>query len=133
MLLRHRDADGVEWFLLAQRSHWVHGGNGQWAIPGGAIDAHEDPVTAALREYAEEIGHLPDGCALRGIHTIHPAPGVWSYHTCCADVLERRDYPTLRSSENDAARWFARHELGDADLFTPLRRALPDLLAIYEG
>ena len=49
MLLRHEDS-----LLLARRSEWVHGGNGQWSVPGGAIDKDELPVDAALREFDEE-------------------------------------------------------------------------------
>ncbi|NCY10264.1 MAG: NUDIX domain-containing protein, partial [Actinobacteria bacterium] len=41
--------------LLQLRAGWTHGG-GTWALPGGARDSHEDVVTAALREAAEEVG-----------------------------------------------------------------------------
>ncbi|MFZ9954411.1 MAG: NUDIX domain-containing protein, partial [Ilumatobacteraceae bacterium] len=37
------------------RAAWTHGG-GTWALPGGARDSHEDVITAALREAAEEVG-----------------------------------------------------------------------------
>ena len=37
--------------LLQLRAAWTHGG-GTWALPGGALDSHEDSVTAAGREAA---------------------------------------------------------------------------------
>ena len=39
--------------LLQQRALWTPGG-GRWGTFGGALDSHEDPVTGALRETAEE-------------------------------------------------------------------------------
>ena len=50
MLLCHREGS-TDRLLLARRAHWVHGGNGEWSVPGGAIDEHEDPIEAALREF----------------------------------------------------------------------------------
>lgn len=41
--------------LLQLRSSGVHHG-GTWSVPGGALEPGERPVTAALREAAEEIG-----------------------------------------------------------------------------
>ena len=35
--------------LLQHRAAWTHEGD-TWAVPGGARDSHEDPITAALRE-----------------------------------------------------------------------------------
>lgn len=131
MLLRHRGADGQARFLLAQRAAWVHRGNGEWAIPGGAIDAHETPVEAALREFDEEIGRLPDGWRLRAVHEAAAAPGVWSYHTCCADVAEAPEYHRTLSMENDAAAWFTTAEMARLPLFAPVADALPALLAVF--
>jgi len=131
MLLRHRDDRGRERFLLARRAHWVHGGNGQWAVPGGAIDAHEDPVAAALREFDEEIGAIPGGWRLLGIHEFVAEPGVWSYHTCCADVSESPAYEATLSLENDAASWWTLREIDDLPLFAPLSVAWPHLMRIF--
>lgn len=133
MLLRHRDGAAPPRFLLAQRAAWVHRGNGEWAIPGGAIDAHETPVEAALREFDEEIGRLPDGWTLRGVHEAAAAPGLWSYHTCCADVAEAPAYDRTLSLENDAAGWFTTAEIGRLPLFAPVAAALPALLALFPG
>jgi 8-oxo-dGTP diphosphatase len=131
MLLRHREADGTARFLLAQRAAWVHRGNGMWSIPGGAIDRHEDPVTAAKREFEEEMGALPGGLTIVDVHVETVAPGIWSYHTCCADVAERPEYDRTLSLENDAARWVTLLEMEDLPLFEPFEAALPRLLSRF--
>lgn len=43
-------------FLLAFRSEWIEQPH-TWGVWGGAIDAGEDPLTAALREADEESGY----------------------------------------------------------------------------
>ena len=46
--------------VLTRRSSKLRAHKGQWALPGGRIDAGETPVTAVLREMHEEIDlHLP--------------------------------------------------------------------------
>ena len=42
--------------LLTGRVAGLRAHGGQWALPGGRIDAGETPVMAALRELSEEIG-----------------------------------------------------------------------------
>jgi 8-oxo-dGTP pyrophosphatase MutT (NUDIX family) len=42
--------------LLTRRASRMNAHAGQWAIPGGRIDAGEEPVEAALRELVEELG-----------------------------------------------------------------------------
>lgn len=133
LLLGHLDADGTERFLLAKRAAWVHRGHGTWSVPGGAIDAHEDPVTAALREFDEEIGSVPDGWRLLGIHEEVLEVGVWSYHTCCARVAERPEYDATLSPENDEAAWWSRADLANIPLFEPFAAQLPTLLTIFDA
>lgn len=133
LLLRHIDAEGVTRFLLAQRSTRVHRGHGEWAIPGGAIDSHETPLEAALREFGEEIGPMPEQWALRGIHVVEPAPGVWSYSTCCIDVAHQPAYAELMSPEHDAAAWFTVEEMADLALFSPFAEAWPSLAALFDA
>jgi 8-oxo-dGTP pyrophosphatase MutT (NUDIX family) len=50
------DASGGTAVLLTLRAASLRAHRGQWALPGGRCDAGETPVTAALRELAEELG-----------------------------------------------------------------------------
>jgi 8-oxo-dGTP pyrophosphatase MutT (NUDIX family) len=43
-------------FLLCRRASRLSRHAGQWALPGGRIDAGETPLDAALRELDEELG-----------------------------------------------------------------------------
>lgn len=48
-------ADGAA-FLLTRRTHALSSHSGQFALPGGRVDAGETSVEAALRELDEEMG-----------------------------------------------------------------------------
>jgi len=48
------DAAGVPHILLVRRGGIP--GKGQWAMPGGYLDPHEELITGALRELREETG-----------------------------------------------------------------------------
>jgi 8-oxo-dGTP pyrophosphatase MutT (NUDIX family) len=43
-------------FLLCRRAAKLRRHAGQWALPGGRLDAGETPVQAAVREVGEELG-----------------------------------------------------------------------------
>lgn len=43
-------------FLLCRRAARLNRHAGQWALPGGRLDADETPLDAALRELDEELG-----------------------------------------------------------------------------
>lgn len=57
LLLYRRCSAGIE-VLLAHPGgpFWARKDAGAWSIPKGEIDPGEDPVTAARREFQEEIG-----------------------------------------------------------------------------
>ena len=50
------DDEGRGCFLLTKRARTLRAHTGQWALPGGRMDAGESPETAALRELDEEVG-----------------------------------------------------------------------------
>ena len=70
--------------MLQKRSAFAHEG-GTWSCAGGALDEGESPLEGALREAAEEIGHIPDGHAVLGSTVFAPATD-WSYTTFVVEV-----------------------------------------------
>ncbi len=48
--------DGVPALLITRRAARMRNHAGQWALPGGRVDAGETPVEGALRELEEEVG-----------------------------------------------------------------------------
>src|SRR4029079_4415768 len=62
LLLYRRRSLGVE-VLLAHPGgpFWTRKDLGAWTIPKGEIDEGEDPLAAAKREFAEEIGVTLEG------------------------------------------------------------------------
>jgi mutator protein MutT len=50
------DEAGRPSVVLTRRAQGLRRHGGQWAIPGGRLDAGETPETAALRELWEEVG-----------------------------------------------------------------------------
>jgi len=53
---RVRGVSGGASFLLCRRAARMNRHAGQWALPGGRLDADETPLDAALRELDEELG-----------------------------------------------------------------------------
>lgn len=69
--------------LLQLRAAWTHGG-GTWAIPGGALDSHEDPITAAVREAWEEVGIDVEAVTVKDVYRDDHVN--WNYFTVIAHV-----------------------------------------------
>jgi predicted NUDIX family NTP pyrophosphohydrolase len=62
LLLYRRGAAGPEVLLVHPGGpFWVRKDEGAWSIPKGLLDDGEEPLAAAIREFAEETGLVPAG------------------------------------------------------------------------
>jgi 8-oxo-dGTP diphosphatase len=123
LLLRNEQRHEV---LLQLRAEWTHQG-GSWGLPGGARDSHEDPVSAALREAAEEAGVTADAVTvvaeLAGMDH-----GDWSYVYVLA-LAGRAMAVAPRNSESDELRWVALDDVEALPLHPAFGAAWPRLRA----
>ncbi|HEY8360043.1 MAG TPA: CoA pyrophosphatase [Ramlibacter sp.] len=127
--------------LLTRRAAGLSAHGGQWALPGGRIDAGETPEAAALRELHEEVdlalgpgdvlGTLDDYESRSGYvitpvivwagraDGLRPNPGeVASLHRIPLAEFLRPDAPLLDPSE-DAGREILRMPVGDHWIAAP--------------
>jgi mutator protein MutT len=61
-----RGDDGAPSFVLTRRAAKLRRHAGQWALPGGRLDAGEAPERGALREMREEVGLALEETAVLG-------------------------------------------------------------------
>jgi 8-oxo-dGTP diphosphatase len=117
--------------VLQHRAPWTHDG-GTWALPGGARDSHENVVTAALREAAEEAALDPASVA--PIDEWVDDHGGWSYTTVLARALVEFQ-PHAANAESLEVRWWAIAEVDSLPLHHGFARAWPRLreLLVADG
>ena len=120
VLVRCPAADGSFEYFLARRSEFCHQG-GSWAIPGGALNAGEPPLSGALREFAEEVGVALAGFTV--VDTHEDDHGGWSYWTVIVDVPERFA-AAVHNWETAETGWIAHSELAGLELLAPFRATL---------
>lgn len=62
ILLYRRRGGALEFFLVHPGGpFWAKKDRGAWSIPKGEVDAGEEPLATAVREFAEETGFAIDG------------------------------------------------------------------------
>jgi predicted NUDIX family NTP pyrophosphohydrolase len=120
ILLYRRDPDSVRLLLVHPGGpFWRGRDEGAWMIPKGLIEPGEDPLTAALREFEEELGARPEG-EPAPLCTVRQAGGKWVEAFAleadfdCATLKSNEftiEYPPESGSfrafpEVDEARWF---------------------------
>jgi 8-oxo-dGTP diphosphatase len=129
VLVRHLDPEtDNHWYFVARRSERTHLG-GTWAIPGGALDEGEEPLTGALREFTEELG-IGLGSGEYTVVDVHQDDhGGWSYWTVIVEVTDRFPSPPESSLnwETADARWVTAEELHALELFEAFRATLQRL------
>lgn len=122
LLLVRRDL-GDPHVLLQLRAAWTHGG-GTWALPGGALDSHEDAVTAAAREAREEAGI--DASAFTVVDVYSDDHGNWRYDTVIAHV--HGDAGAHEANmESDEVRWVPLVDVASYDLHPGLANSWAEL------
>jgi 8-oxo-dGTP diphosphatase len=110
--------------LLQLRAAWTHGG-GTWALPGGALDSHEDPVAAAAREAWEEAGIRAD--VIEVVDVFSDDHGNWGYHTVIAHT--HGDPGAYEANpESDEVRWVLLDDVSTFTLHPGLAASWPSLL-----
>jgi 8-oxo-dGTP pyrophosphatase MutT (NUDIX family) len=87
--------------LLQLRAAWTHGG-GTWALPGGALDSHEDSVSAAAREAEEEAGISATDITVKDIFSDDHGP--WRYDTVIAHTTSDAGAHAA-NAESEDLRW----------------------------
>ena len=123
LLLYRRTNDELELFLAHPGGpYWANKDDGVWSIPKGLFDADEEPLTAARREFHEEIGTLLDAhddafiplgeLKQKGNKIVH----AWAVEgDVDADTIKSNTYPVQwppksgqwrRYPEVDRAGWF---------------------------
>lgn len=117
LLLRAPWHDGTPAVLLQHRAPWSHQG-GTWALPGGALDSHELPKDAAVREAHEEAGLPSDKITVHVSVVTATVPGpdgpIWTYTTVVADAAELLE--TVPNRESSELRWVPEHQVADLPL-----------------
>ena len=87
-LLLYRMRDGELEFLLAHPGgpFWADRDAGAWTIPKGEIQEGEEPLAAAQREFAEELGFPPQG-SFTGLTPVRQKSGkivhAWAFAGDC--------------------------------------------------
>jgi 8-oxo-dGTP diphosphatase len=119
--------DGVR-VVLQHRAPWTHDGD-TWALPGGARDSHEDVVTAALREAAEEADLDP--ASVVAIDEWVDDHGGWSYTTVLARAVLDIS-PRAANTESIDVRWWAIDQVSTLPLHRGFAMAWPHLRELLE-
>lgn len=88
-LLMYRHRDGIIEVLLAHPGspYWRNKDAGAWSIPKGLVEADEDLQGAAIREFTEETGVVPDTRALIPLRPVKQKAGkmvhAWAFAGDC--------------------------------------------------
>jgi 8-oxo-dGTP diphosphatase len=112
--------------LLQHRAAWSHQG-GTWALPGGAMDSHESPVDAAVREAGEEAGITESQLEVRAARVTATSDSGWSYTTVVADADHA--LATVPNGESTELRWVAEADVDALPLHPAFAVSWPTLRA----
>lgn len=145
ILLYRRTGAGLEVLLVHPGGpFWARKDRGAWSIPKGEVDAGEDRLSAARREFEEETGHPLESDAVP-LTPIRQAGGKMVHAFACEGDFDpaalrsntfTMEWPpksgrTAAFPEVDRAAWFALPEARERIL--PSQKPLLDELAQHLG
>lgn len=120
-LVMYRFVEGELQVLLVHPGgpYWRGKDMGAWSIPKGEYEASQHPFAAAVREFAEELGHSPSGDFI-ALTPVRQSGGkevtAWAFEgdfdpsTLCSNTFEiewpPRSGQTQQFPEVDRAAWF---------------------------
>lgn len=124
--------DGDGRLLLIQRAD-----NGQWALPGGALEVGETAATGALREAYEETGVRCELVDLAGVWDSRLCGSLTRHHLyhfvyLAKPLNGRHPDPPVHPQETLNKGWFAENDLPDGIDPGHISR-LPHLFAMWRG
>lgn len=108
--------------------------NGNWAVPGGAIDLGESLAQAAVRETKEESGIDCEVIDVVGIYTdpkhiiLYTSNGEARQEFSIVVRARAIGGELATSSESSEVRWIARSELGNLQMDRSMRRRIDHYL-----
>jgi predicted NUDIX family NTP pyrophosphohydrolase len=121
-ILLHRERQGCVEVLLVHPGGpaWARRDAGAWSIPKGEYGVGEDPLVAARREFAEELGVAPPESEAHDLGEIRQKSGkvvrAWAqrgdldtaeiHSNTCEVVWPPRSGRTIVIPEVDRAEWF---------------------------
>lgn len=104
--------------------------NGNWAVPGGAIDLGESLAQAAVREAKEESGIDCEVIDVVGIYTdpkhiiLYTSNGEARQEFSIVVQARATGGELTTSSESTEVRWIARSDLADLQMDRSMRRRI---------
>ena len=127
---------GAARVLLTRRAAHLRSHTGQVAFPGGRLDHGEEPLAAALREAAEEVGLDPVVCEIIG--ELSPLTTISSGTSIVPFVAVLPGRPVVRPNPAEVDRVFdvTLSELADPEVYReeiwPIPGAGPRSMYLYE-
>jgi ADP-ribose pyrophosphatase YjhB (NUDIX family) len=136
IMVRAKNENGEDAFLLVQRGPGVSSNQGMWQLPGGALNSKENPAQGAARETSEELGATPEylaGLRHTGDHVFDNGEG-WQYTSMAAEATSTFE-PAVDGTETSAAKWATASELADmkasGELAPAFAKSVDDIVKMF--
>ena len=125
------DGSGETAFLLTRRAASLRSHAGQWALPGGRLDAGESFEGAALRELEEELGLCLGADAILGLLDDYPTRSGYAITPVVAWVADPSELAP--NPHEVASAHLIRLNMGDHHVHAPTAAVVYQLRELAAG